>query len=87
MVTPERIIAAAIEHNVDIIGFKWNVRTSLDEMVYWPKVRQTDIKIPIMIGGATTSPCLTLLMKIAPQYGQTVNSAHVVSTEPRNDRR
>jgi 5-methyltetrahydrofolate--homocysteine methyltransferase len=33
MVTPERIIAAAIEHNVDIIGLGL-ITPSLDEMVW-----------------------------------------------------
>jgi cobalamin-dependent methionine synthase I len=35
MVTPERIIAAAIEHNVDIIGLSGLITPSLDEMVYF----------------------------------------------------
>jgi 5-methyltetrahydrofolate--homocysteine methyltransferase len=37
MITPERIIAAAIEHNVDIIGLSGLITPSLDEMVYWLK--------------------------------------------------
>jgi 5-methyltetrahydrofolate--homocysteine methyltransferase len=37
MVTPERIIAAAIEHNVDIIGLSGLITPSLDEMVYLAK--------------------------------------------------
>jgi 5-methyltetrahydrofolate--homocysteine methyltransferase len=72
MVTPERIIAAAIEHNVDIIGLSGLITPSLDEMVYLAKeLDKQNIKIPIMIGGATTSRAHTAV-KIAPQYRQTV---------------
>jgi 5-methyltetrahydrofolate--homocysteine methyltransferase len=46
--------------------------TSLDEMVYLAKeLDKQNIKIPIMIGGATTSRAHTAV-KIAPQYRQTV---------------
>ena len=72
MVAPEKIIAAAIEHNVDIIGLSGLITPSLDEMVYLAKeLDKRDIKIPIMIGGATTSRAHTAV-KIAPQYRQTV---------------
>ncbi|MCK8142892.1 methionine synthase [Flavobacterium sp. I-SCBP12n] len=72
MVAPEKIIAAAIEHNVDIIGLSGLITPSLDEMVYLAKeLDKQDIKIPIMIGGATTSRAHTAV-KIAPQYRQTV---------------
>jgi 5-methyltetrahydrofolate--homocysteine methyltransferase len=72
MVPPEKIIAAAIEHNVDIIGLSGLITPSLDEMVYLAKeLDKRDIKIPIMIGGATTSRAHTAV-KIAPQYRQTV---------------
>jgi 5-methyltetrahydrofolate--homocysteine methyltransferase len=72
MVPPEKIIAAAIEHNVDIIGLSGLITPSLDEMVYLAKeLDKRDIKIPIMIGGATTSRAHTAV-KIAPQYKQTV---------------
>jgi 5-methyltetrahydrofolate--homocysteine methyltransferase len=47
MVTPERIIAAAIEHNVDIIGLSGLITPSLDEMVYLAKEDKQNIKIPI----------------------------------------
>lgn len=72
MVAPEKIIAAAIEHNVDIIGLSGLITPSLDEMVYLAKeLDKQDIKIPIMIGGATTSRAHTAV-KIAPQYRETV---------------
>ncbi|MEN2399673.1 methionine synthase [Flavobacterium sp. MC2016-06] len=72
MVPPEKIIAAAIEHNVDIIGLSGLITPSLDEMVYLAKeLDKQGIKIPIMIGGATTSRAHTAV-KIAPQYSETV---------------
>ena len=72
MVPPEKIIAAAIEHNVDIIGLSGLITPSLDEMVYLAKeLDKQNVKIPIMIGGATTSRAHTAV-KIAPQYRETV---------------
>ena len=72
MVAPEKIIAAAIEHNVDIIGLSGLITPSLDEMVYLAKeLERLNVKIPIMIGGATTSRAHTAV-KIAPQYSSTV---------------
>jgi 5-methyltetrahydrofolate--homocysteine methyltransferase len=72
MVAPEKIIAASIEHNVDIIGLSGLITPSLDEMVYLAKeLERLNVKIPIMIGGATTSRAHTAV-KIAPQYSSTV---------------
>ncbi|WP_298120507.1 methionine synthase [Flavobacterium sp.] len=72
MVAPEKIIQAAVEHNVDIIGLSGLITPSLDEMVYLAKeLDKLNIKIPIMIGGATTSRAHTAV-KIAPEYKETV---------------
>jgi 5-methyltetrahydrofolate--homocysteine methyltransferase len=72
MVPPEKIIKAAIEHNVDIIGLSGLITPSLDEMVYLAKeLDKLNIKIPIMIGGATTSRAHTAV-KISPEYKETV---------------
>ncbi len=72
MVPPEKIIQAAIEHDVDIIGLSGLITPSLDEMVYLAKeMDKLNIKIPIMIGGATTSRAHTAV-KIAPEYQETV---------------
>jgi len=72
MVAPEKIIAAAIEHNVDIIGLSGLITPSLDEMVYLAKeLDKKGMNIPVMIGGATTSRAHTAV-KIAPQYKSTV---------------
>lgn len=75
MVPPEKIIETAVKENVDIIGLSGLITPSLDEMVYLAKeMDKLNIKIPIMIGGATTSRAHTAV-KIAPQYNATV--AHV----------
>ena len=72
MVPPEKIIDAAIKENVDIIGLSGLITPSLDEMVYLAKeMDKLNIKIPIMIGGATTSRAHTAV-KIAPDYKATV---------------
>jgi 5-methyltetrahydrofolate--homocysteine methyltransferase len=72
MVPPEKIIEAAIRENVDVIGLSGLITPSLDEMVYLAKeLDKQNIKIPIMIGGATTSRAHTAV-KIAPQYRETV---------------
>lgn len=72
MVPPEKIIETAVKENVDIIGLSGLITPSLDEMVYLAKeMDKRNIKIPIMIGGATTSRAHTAV-KIAPEYQSTV---------------
>ena len=72
MVPPEKIIETAVKENVDIIGLSGLITPSLDEMVYLAKeLDQLNIKIPVMIGGATTSRAHTAV-KIAPEYQATV---------------
>lgn len=72
MVPPEKIIAAAVEHNVDIIGLSGLITPSLDEMVHLAKeMERQNFKVPLLIGGATTSKAHTAV-KIDPQYSQAV---------------
>ncbi|WP_177762761.1 methionine synthase [Flavobacterium sp. I3-2] len=72
MVQPEKIIETAIKEKVDIIGLSGLITPSLDEMVYLTKeLEKVGSKIPIMIGGATTSRAHTAV-KIAPEYSETV---------------
>jgi 5-methyltetrahydrofolate--homocysteine methyltransferase len=72
MVPPEKIIETAVKENVDIIGLSGLITPSLDEMVYLAKeMDKLNIKIPVMIGGATTSRAHTAV-KIAPEYQSTV---------------
>ena len=68
MVPCDKILAAAIEHQVDAIGLSGLITPSLDEMVHVAKeMERTGMKIPLMIGGATTSRVHTAV-KIAPHY-------------------
>ena len=68
MVPAETIVQRAIEENVDIVGLSGLITPSLDEMVNVAKLfQQQGKKIPLMIGGATTSALHTAL-KIAPEY-------------------
>ncbi|MFA9204363.1 MAG: vitamin B12 dependent-methionine synthase activation domain-containing protein, partial [Flavobacteriales bacterium] len=68
MVSAEKILKTAIEEKVDIIGLSGLITPSLDEMVYVAKEMQRQgFKIPLMIGGATTSKAHTAV-KIDPQY-------------------
>ncbi len=56
MVAPEKIIEAAIEQKVDVIGLSGLITPSLDEMVTVAKeMERANLSIPLMIGGATTS--------------------------------
>ncbi len=76
MVPAEVIINAAIEHKVDLIGLSGLITPSLDEMVHVAsEMERKGLKIPIMIGGATTSRVHTAV-KIAPNYSGTI--AHVL---------
>ncbi|MBT8282078.1 MAG: methionine synthase [Muriicola sp.] len=68
MVPPEKIIQKAIEHQADIIGLSGLITPSLDEMVFLAKEMELqNFKIPLLIGGATTSKAHTAV-KIDPQY-------------------
>lgn len=72
MVPPEKIIATAKEQNVDIIGLSGLITPSLDEMVFLAKeMQRQNFKVPLLIGGATTSKAHTAV-KIDPEYEQTV---------------
>ena len=69
---PEKIIKAAIEHNVDIIGLSGLITPSLEEMVsIAEEMQRLDLNIPLLIGGATTSEIHTAV-KISPVYQQPV---------------
>ena len=68
MVPTEKILAAAKEHHVDIIGLSGLITPSLDEMVGVAKEMQRQgFTIPLLIGGATTSRIHTAV-KIDPHY-------------------
>ncbi|MDO8330834.1 MAG: methionine synthase [Fluviicoccus sp.] len=68
MVPCEKILETAIREKVDIIGLSGLITPSLDEMVYVAReMQRLGFKIPLMIGGATTSKAHTAV-KIDPQY-------------------
>ncbi len=68
MVETEKIVQAAIEQKADAIGLSGLITPSLDEMIAVVKALEAKgLKIPVMIGGATTSAVHTAV-KIAPNY-------------------
>ena len=72
MVPPEKIINAAKEEKVDIIGLSGLITPSLDEMVFLAKeMQRQNFTVPLLIGGATTSKAHTAV-KIDPQYKSAV---------------
>ena len=68
MVPADKILAAAKEHNVDIIGLSGLITPSLDEMQHVAREMQREgFTVPLLIGGATTSRVHTAV-KIAQHY-------------------
>jgi len=68
MVPFEKILKEAEIHRVDIIGLSGLITPSLDEMVtVASEMQRRGMKIPLMIGGATTSKTHTAL-RINPAY-------------------
>ncbi len=74
MVPATTILETARREGVDVIGLSGLITPSLDEMVHVAKeMARQDFKLPLLIGGATTSRIHTAV-KIAPQYaGLTVH--------------
>ena len=72
MVPTETIIKTALAENADMIGLSGLITPSLDEMVYVAKEMQRQgLKLPLLIGGATTSKAHTAV-KIEQNYDQPV---------------
>jgi 5-methyltetrahydrofolate--homocysteine methyltransferase len=68
MVPADRILDAAIEHKVDIVGLSGLITPSLDEMTFVAaEMERRGFDIPLLIGGATTSRTHTAV-KIEPAY-------------------
>jgi len=93
MVSCEKILQAAKDEKVDIIGLSGLITPSLEEMVHIAEeMERTGVNLPLLIGGATTSKIHTAV-KISPQYNQPVihvkdasKSVPVVSSLLSNDR-
>jgi len=72
MVPCEKILATAKSENADLIGLSGLITPSLDEMAHVAReMERTGCKLPLLIGGATTSKAHTAI-KIAPFYSQPV---------------
>ncbi len=70
MVSCDKILQAALDHKVDIIGLSGLITPSLDEMVFVAsEMQRRHMTLPLLIGGATTSPQHTAV-KIAPEYDE-----------------
>ena len=72
MVSAEKILETAIRENVDIIGLSGLITPSLEEMRHVAsEMHRREFQLPLMIGGATTSPLHTAL-RIDPEYSKGV---------------
>ena len=72
MIPADKILAAAKEHNVDVVGLSGLITPSLEEMVHVAKeMERLKFTIPLLIGGATTSDIHTAV-KIEPHYAHAV---------------
>ncbi|MGM9998023.1 MAG: methionine synthase [Candidatus Bruticola sp.] len=68
MVPEQDIVARAIETKAQLIGLSALITPSLDEIVNVVKcLENAGLRIPVMVGGAATSPIHTAV-KIAPHY-------------------
>ncbi len=68
MVAADKILDAAVAQNVDMIGLSGLITPSLDEMVHVAReMKRREMKIPLLIGGATTSAKHTAV-RIAPAF-------------------
>src|SRR2546422_3361064 len=72
MVPCDKLLTAARDRKVDMIGLSGLITPSLDEMVHVAKeMRRQNFETPLLIGGATTSAIHTAV-KIAPAYDHAV---------------
>ncbi len=79
MVSCKDILKKAKEEDVDVIGLSGLITPSLDEMVYVAQEMEREgFKVPLLIGGATTSKRHTAV-KIAPKYTGPVVQVHDAS--------
>ena len=68
MVPAEKILEVVKNENADILGLSGLITPSLEEMVHVAsEMKRLDFDIPLLIGGATTSPVHTAV-KISPHY-------------------
>src|SRR6059036_4278387 len=76
MVPAAKILETAREKQADVIGLSGLITPSLDEMIHVAQEMQREgFRLPLLIGGATTSRAHTAV-KIAPHYG--ASTVHVL---------
>src|SRR6201996_8472536 len=76
MVSCEKILERAKTEKADLIGLSGLITPSLDEMVHVAReMERQSFKLPLLIGGATTSRAHTAV-KIAPHYSEPV--VHII---------
>jgi 5-methyltetrahydrofolate--homocysteine methyltransferase len=76
MVPCDKILQTAIDEKADLVGLSGLITPSLDEMVFVAKeMERRCLRLPLLIGGATTSKQHTAV-KIAPEY--TKSTVHVL---------
>jgi 5-methyltetrahydrofolate--homocysteine methyltransferase len=94
MVACDRILDTAVETGADLVGLSGLITPSLDEMVHVAEeMERRGLRLPLLIGGATTSREHTAV-KIAPRYGETTvhvldasRAVHVVASLLDGDRK
>jgi 5-methyltetrahydrofolate--homocysteine methyltransferase len=94
MVPSEKILQAAREQQVDLIGLSGLITPSLDEMCHVAcEMERAGFTMPLLIGGATTSKAHTAV-KIAPHYRHPVihvldasRAVHVAASLTRPDQK
>ncbi len=83
MVPADRILQTALDQRADVLGLSGLITPSLDEMVFVAKeMERRDIRVPLLIGGATTSRQHTAV-KIAPEF--TGTTVHVLDASRVGD--
>src|SRR5258708_8362291 len=80
MVPAAKILETAREKNADVIGLSGLITPSLDEMVHVAQEMEREgFRLPLLIGGATTSRAHTAV-KIAPHYR--ASTVHLLDASP-----
>ena len=83
MVPADRILQAAVDQHADVLGLSGLITPSLDEMVFVAReMERRGIRIPLLIGGATTSRQHTAV-KVAPEF--TGTTVHVLDASRVGD--
>ncbi len=83
MVPADRILQTVVDSNADVLGLSGLITPSLDEMVFVAReMERRGIKVPLLIGGATTSRQHTAV-KVAPEF--TGTTVHVLDASRVGD--